>query len=443
VNVFARRRRFLQGLGLGLGAHLLSPIAGKLLPEALGAATPARKRFILLTHGGGLLVEHYTCKQNAPGDLTLNPVMAPLEPYKKDLMVAAKLYCPHDRFLHGNGWSTTTMVPRMAGSTDDLWGRPPGGVSIDRLIAQQIGASDPFSGTLQAIAEGNGLFPAISSDGPGMVVPPIQSPVKAFATLFGKGLPGMPGGAAGPSPEKLLAQHKSILDGIRADVARLQGRLAPTEKAKLEQYLESLRGLERQLGQLPAPAAACTAVPAGPAANLDRASLDPDVIAAHVDVLFNAHLCGLTHVSHFTIHGNSSPHNHYSWLGDTRGFHDDHHAGDMPMIAKISSWVFTKVAQLAGKLAAAREGDGTMLDNSVVAFVNTCGGKHHGGHDTYSVITLGRAGGALRAGQLLNFPEKERSLSDAYVGIANALGVPIRSFGTPEHNKGPLPGMLA
>lgn len=84
-----------------------------------------------------------------------------------------------------------------------------------------------------------------------------------------------------------------------------------------------------------------------------------------------------------------------------------------------------------------------MLDNSVVAFVNTCGGKHHGGHDSYSVITLGRGGGALATGNVLSFPEKERSLSDAYVAIANALGVPIKSFGTAEHNKGPLPGMLA
>jgi hypothetical protein len=83
-----------------------------------------------------------------------------------------------------------------------------------------------------------------------------------------------------------------------------------------------------------------------------------------------------------------------------------------------------------------------MLDNSLVAFINVCGGKHHGGQDTYSVITLGQAGGALKTGRVLNYPVKERSLADAYVGFAHALGAPIKTFGDPAHNKGPLPGLL-
>jgi hypothetical protein len=435
------RRDFTGALGLGAGAHLLGAVSGRLAPEALGAEG-GRKRFILFTHGGGLLEEHYSCP-SSPAGFELNPVMAPLAPFKKDLLVISKLYCPHDRFLHGNGWATTTMVPKMAGSTDGIWGKPPGGISFDRLLAGEIGKGDPFSSTVQAIAEnGTSLFPAISADGPGKAFPPIQSPVKAYATYFGQGLPGMPAGPSGPPPEKALAQHRSVLDALRGDITRMSGRLAGAERAKLDQYLESLRGLERQLGQVVTGPAACATRPAEPPASLDKMSLNPDVIAAHVDVMFHAQACGLTRVSHFTLHGNSSPHNFYGWLGDQRGFHNDHHAGDKPMIAKISNWVFTKVAQLAERMAAAREGNGTMLDNSLVAFINVCGGKHHGGQDTYSVITLGQAGGALKTGRVLNYPVRERSLADAYVGFAHALGAPIRTFGDPAHNKGPLPGLL-
>ena len=122
---------------------------------------------------------------------------------------------------------------------------------------------------------------------------------------------------AGVPVETMLAEERSLLDLVGGDVTRMRARLAGPERAKMDQYLESLRGVERQLGELARGSSCPTAV--SPGAALDRGGLDADVIAAHVAVTFAAQQCGLTRVSHVSIHGYSSPHIPYKWLGDRGG----------------------------------------------------------------------------------------------------------------------------
>lgn len=428
------RRNFLHGLGLGAGASLLSPMFSRMLPHALGAANASRKRFLLFTHGGGLLEANYTCPARSPTDFDLTPVMAPLAPHKSNLLVLSKFYVPMDKRQHGNQFAVLSMLPSSDQEYGTFHGRPAGGISIDRYLAKKIGAGDAFSSLSQGIDEDQGFAPTLSADGPGQEHPAIGNPVKAYETYFAKGLLDK----SGPSAQELLIGQKSLLDAITGDVARMRLRLASPERAKLDQYTESMRGLERQLTQLATAQSAC-ATPNKPSKN--SASLDPDVIDAHLEVTFNAHQCGLTHVSHFSLHGFSSPHTQYSWLGDTRGLHGCYHDNVRPMVDKISTYVFEKVAQLAARLAASKDGDGTMLDQSLLVFLNVCGGQHHDGHETYSVMMLGKAGGAIKPGRVLSFPTKERSLADVWVSCLSAMDVSDQTFGDPKYNKGPLPGL--
>ena len=109
--------------------------------------------------------------------------------------------------------------------------------------------------------------------------------------------------------------------------------MAGPEKAKLDQYLESLRTLETQLGQR-AMAGGCAKGPR-PTVELDTAKLG-DVMAAHTDVILAAQKCGLTRISHILFEGMEGPHIVYNWLADPRNHHDDHHAGDTPILLKIA-----------------------------------------------------------------------------------------------------------
>jgi hypothetical protein len=117
------------------------------------------------------------------------------------------------------------------------------------------------------------------------------------------------------------------------------------------------------------------------------------------------------------------------------------HAQDLPKILKIDQFVSAQLGYIADRLAQVPEGGGTMYDGALITYVNACGGHHHYGQGSYAVVTLGTAGGALKAGQYQRF-DRARWLSDAYVTIANALGMPITTFGDPMHCNGPVPGLV-
>src|SRR5205814_6204301 len=110
-------------------------------------------------------------------------------------------------------------------------------------------------------------------------------------------------------------------------------------------------------------------------------TFDPAVLSAHLDITAAAQQCGLTHVSHITTEGMEAPHVKYTWLGQTRNHHDDHHAYNYPILEKIVQWNLGNLARMAELLSKVPEGNGTMLDNSLLMYVNCCGGIHHRGHD--------------------------------------------------------------
>jgi uncharacterized protein DUF1552 len=424
------RRNFLAGVGLGAGSHLLGGIFKSLLPEALGASS-LRKRLTLFTGANGFLEKFYTCASRTETDFDLSPVFQPVAAYKAKMVIASKFFNPFSKALHGNQHATLTVKESTKPGVAQERG-PPGGISIDRLLAREIGSGDAFSST----ASGRGI--CVSADGPGQSFPSIGSPGQAFDTWFGGGAAPAGGGLpAGDGLEVNFARKRSFLDVLRADIGRMNARLAGTERAKLDQYLESLRTLEQQLAQRGMAGAGCQKG-ARPA---DGANLG-DTLTAHVDVVLAAQRCGLTRVSHVLFEGMEGPHIVYNWLQDPRNHHDDHHASDTPILLKIATWWFTTIGRMVSGLANTPEGNGTMLDNSLVVFINTCGGTHHRGQETHPVVMFGSAGGALRTGRYLTYPQGQRCMSDFYVSLANMFDVPLTTFGDPSVCKGPLPGLV-
>src|SRR4051794_26255461 len=171
------RRNFLAGLGLGAGSQLLGGMFRSLLPEALGAPL-TRKRLILFTAANGFLEKFYTCPSRSETDFDLSPVFQPVAAHKAKMVIASKFYNPFSKALHGNQHATLTVKESTRPGESQERG-PPGGISIDRLLARTLGAGDAFSST----ASGRGI--CVSADGPGQSFPSISSPSKAFDTWFG------------------------------------------------------------------------------------------------------------------------------------------------------------------------------------------------------------------------------------------------------------------
>jgi hypothetical protein len=425
------RRNFLSGLGLGAGTHLLGSYFKTMLPEAMGAEGD-RKRLIIFTAANGFLEKFYACANRSETDFDLGPVYQPIAAHKSKMVIAQKFYNPFSKALHGNQHATMTVMESTNTNVSQMRG-PPGGISIDRLIGKKIGAGDAFSST----ASGRGI--CVSADGAGQSVPLISSPAKAFETYLGGAQVGAPtaGGADPGSLEKNFAKDKSFLDLLRSDINRMNARLAAPEKAKLDQYLESLRTLEMQIAKRGEAQTGCMK-PTAPGADGDLGTM----IQQHIDIIFAAQKCGLTRVSHIAFEGMEGPHIVYSWLKDPRNHHDDHHAGDMPMLQKIATWWFERIGQMLNLLAATPEGNGTMLDNTLVAYLNTCGGSHHRGYETHPLVLFGGPGVKLRGGRYLSYGQGKNCMSDAYVSMANMLDVPLTTFGAANHCKGPLPGLI-
>jgi hypothetical protein len=429
MNTF-RRRKFLAGLGLGAASPLLPSIARQLVSEANAQDGPAASRFsrlFLFVGSNGLLERFSTCPARGERDFDLGPIYQPIAAYKDRLTIAHRFFVPHSRDLHGSQFSTLTVVP-CTNPGASHFRAPAGGISIDRHIGKKIGAADAFSST----AVGRGI--SVSADGAGQPFPLTSSPAKAFNTYFGGALPTAPG-ASGGFASDFHNKDRSILDVLRGDAGRLNARLGAPERAKLDQYLESLRALERQISTRGAAQSACQKPAAPPAAMppLNQA------IEQLIDITFRVHQCGLTHVTYLSFEGMEGPKIKYEWVNDPRNHHDDNHASDFPVIERIETWWFSMVARLADQLARAPEGNGTMLDSSLIAMVNTGGGLHHRGFDKHPLILLGGRPGS--GGRYLQYPEGKHCLSEAYVSLANLVGAPTETFGDPKFCPGPLPGL--
>ena len=440
MTISSTRRKLLSGMGLGLASPLLGSIANQLVGQAWGqAAGPAKfKRLFMFTGANGLLEKFTLPKARSERDFDLGPVYAPVAAFKDRLTVALRFYIPHTKDLHGSRTATTTGMPSPSPKANPA---PPGGISIDRYIAKKIGAADAFTSTM--VGRGDSL----SSDGSNQRLPLIPYPEMAFARYFGGALPTQPmgGGVMGGFVSD-FSKDKSILDWLRGDAGRLNARLAGPERAKLEQYLDSLRSLERQIETRGTAQTSCKKPAAGtgttPASCNGQTGTNGcgDAIAQLVDTSFVAQQCGLTHVSHISFEGMGGPHIKYDWLSDPRTHPDDNHANDTAILQRIETWWFSMIGRLADQLAKAPEGNGTMLDSSLIIMVNTAGGVHHRGFNRHPLIMLGGRAGS--GGRFVDLPEGKHFKGEAYASIANAFGVPTEKFGDPKYCPGPLAGLI-
>jgi len=445
-----KRRDLLFGAG---AATLALPFVRLLRPaRAFTPENRARRLIVFYWPDGvpGNSAEGELTKWHAHGgetSFTLPDLLSPLAPYRDDCIFFRGLSLgPTDAGSHPGG--AKKLLTAVDGGN---------GVSLDRHLAGRVGADRPHRMIyLGAQANHNGASgdKHISYVAGGQTAAPEDNPIRAFEDLFGSGTIG-----GGGEDEVGDPRAATVIDAAKADLDELRARLGQTEKTKLDLHLESLREIEARVtgGGGSGGGASCDE-PSLAGGGIDTGNLYapeqfPAILRAQIDVAVQATACDLTRIA--VIQGS----HHTSELIMSRFPNTDMHDPGFDMRSHQAShygarhdfgkrefadfvlqrkWWMEQLAYLLESLRQRPEGDGTMLDYSIVlACSEVCDGNTHG-HDDMPFIVAGGGAGRLRTGRLLDLGYRRHS--DLLHSLALAMGDDIGGFG--QASGGPIGQML-
>jgi len=438
------RRALLRGLG---GAAIGLPFLGAMADSASALTFP--KRFVVFFTGLGTVKSSWV-PFGTETDFTLSPVLAPLEPFKKKMLVCEGIDMesayngPGDPHQQGIAQALTgielqegMLFPyacnpgKMVG-----WG---GGISLDQFLANQIGQTTRFPSLEFGVqVQFANVSARVSYRGPGQPVPPEDDPYQGYKRIFSD---------LGTDPEalkRLRAERKSVLDAVSGDYDSLSKRLGMSDKQKVDAHLDAIREIEKRLDAPGVIGGACNPPVLGaPVEPLENDNY-PQIGRCQLDLLAMSLVCDLTRVASIqwtTVQTGKV----FSWLGQTEPHHSLSHSSDadterQKMLVDIGNWHAQQLAYLCEKLDSVPEGDGTVLDNTVILWcTDIAQGNTHARRDMPYVI-LGGAGGAIKTGRYLKYPGSWHN--DLLIALSHAMGVPVPTFGNPAYCKGPLSGIL-
>jgi hypothetical protein len=292
----------------------------------------------------------------------------------------------------------------------------------------------------------------LTFDETGKVLSPIGDPMKVFEFVFGTasgagGTDPLPSTTPDPAAEKRLMAlretRKGILDLIRNDANSLKTRLPAVQKGKMDQALQSIQDLEKNLlagsggtggGIVTAPLQCKdTAAPAGAmgASGEGKHKIEADLVAMTLG-------CDVSRVVVWKLMGSAD-----GGAGPHGGFHNlSHQTGQAAAdekLTQIHTYLAGRISYLIDRLKATKDplGMGSVFDNTVVYWMNECG---HGNHDPNNlpILLAGSAGGYFKTGRLVTPAAAEKKYGNLLVSIANAVGDPMTTFGDKRWCSGPL-----
>ncbi len=418
------RRALLGGLAAVSG--------GALLPRKSALAQSAgAKRFLVVHVPEGMWSD---AVRPAVGQSTLGPIFSPLDPFRSKLTVLDGLNLrSRDQGPGGDGHHRG--VPHMLTCTEMADSENAGGPSIDQKIARVISGDTTFKSLQFGVRilyddTNSALIWAAARDR----LPAMENPWEAYARIFGSVAM-----ADAPPPVDL---RKSALDHALTEITSLRDKLPSLDRERLDSYQTSLRDIERRLANLPVPGQ-CAVPVLGAKVNDPRAEAAyPDMGKLQMDLIVAALRCDVTRVASLQW-SNSVDQCSYPWLGVNKLGHDLSHSGDDGSAPKqtVFHWYAEQFAYLLGQLDAAKEGNGSVLDNTVVLWVSEFSNSGMHEADKLLWLLMGNAGGFLKQGQVL--PMNGRSVNDVHATIQNAFGISEPKFGNPAYCDGTIASLIA
>jgi len=423
------RRLFLGGAGVALGLPLLESLLGR---QAKAEDTTPRRMLAFYVPDGIHMAGFRPTIEGANYDLP--PILAPLGAIASKVSVLSGLRNDPARpdgpgdHASGTGAFLTVAHPKKTQGADIQ-----NGISMDQVAANAIGALTRIPSLQLGIDSGSGIGDCdsgyscayarnISWASATEPLPKLTSPALVFDQLFG----GFDPEATAEQQARRRARRESVLDYVREDAKRLQGKLGATDRQKLDQFLTGVGELEVKIGK--------EAV--GPACDpIDRPS-DPVDLDAHVEIMSDlmalAFQCDATRIITFML-ANAGSNRSYEFLGVSGGHHEiSHHQGladNFARLTTINAWEVAKFASLLTKLDALVDVDGkTLLDNSLVFFSSEISDGNAHNHDDMPVLLAGSGGGTIVPGRHVVFPSTP-SVAELFLSMLAACRVEVAAFG--------------
>ena len=446
------RRSVIKGISLGAGATVLQPFLQGLAAEAAGQAAPPR--IIFFIENNGLWTHHLQPKGNVDDkagtgfnrslkDLELPEAIAPLAPLKDRLtLLPGGISCVNAQPNHGAAFGALGAFNANVGS-----GKAPRRQTIDHAIAAANPSIIPVVGL--GVSGSSGVFKdTVSASQPGRSMPMVLDPDVAFRLLFGS----VAEGAAGQT----FQARQDLVDYLRSDIRRVANALPAMDKQKLDVYLDTFDQMRKRQDKIDAIRADVRA--ATPTIETFKSSVQTERFEAQCAIAVAALASRLTNV--VVLDASCGPHNYKTWkeLGITTDGHAIGHTLPGPEVEKlqvpIRQYHAKRVVDLAQRLEAFKEGNGTLLDNTLIVWMSDAGESHHGTGRAWPMVLVGTMGGRLKQpGRWLEFPGYQKAghktLQSFYLALLHAVGDKRESFGEPDNDLkdtkigGPLSEILA
>lgn len=427
------RRAFLKGAGATLALPLLESMTPAFAGALDSAAKPATRLSIVYVPNGRIMDSWTPSAEGAAFEMT--PILEPLAPFRNQLLVLTGLSNKPAEIRKGE----STGPHSRAGATF-LTGihMKPGtelGISVDQLAANELGKHTQLSSlelTLESGETGAGADGAdteaylntISWRSPTTPLPVENNPRAVFERLFGESDTNDPA-----EHLRRIRKDRSILDSVAEDVARLMGGVGTGDRAKLAEYLDGIRDVERRIEKAEGMSASSKKLPV-----LDRPAGLPVAYDEHAKLMFDlqalAYQTDMTRVGTFCMAREKSERS-YREIGIDEGHHAlTHHGGDKSMIARvvqINIFQCKMFAHFLEKLRSTPDGDGSLLDHSVIMFASSLSDGNAHAPTNLPVLLAGGGAGRIKGGRHIRYA-KDTPLTNLFLTMLDMTGVRVDRF---------------
>ena len=425
------RRTFLRG---AFGAMVAMPFMDAMIPALAAEGAPRRPlRFGAVYVPNGIYPQQW--HPDATGsDFEFKPIMQPLEPYRSHLVTVSGLKAPDGNPDMGgvhmgasaawlNGTGPVTQQAKFVVQSRK---------SIDQYIADTVAGDTPLRslevgtedmGTSAGACDGYPcvFFNAISWRDDASPLPVAVNPRVTFERIFGD---------TGSARHRLanMRRKQSLLDSIVDEARRMRQQLGPTDNAILDEYLTNIHDVEQQLDRMDARAAA---VPEGAVAPLGLPDNFDDHLTVTYDLMLLAFKADISRVFTFMV-GHEGSGRSYAHIGIPEPHHPVSHHGETPegiaKYAKITTYHTAKLAEFIGKLQSTADGDGTLLDRSVIYFGSGMGNGNVHDRQNPPAIVIGGGNGRLKGNRHIKVEDKQPT-ANLLLAMADLADARIETIG--------------